>query len=147
KPPEGEGKTPAVWEGAPLVAGRRLWAAYARFEGGRVVHGIACFDPADATAAPDRPAWAADVCDSPAPTGGDARARHELLTLAGRNVVLCSNAGAVVALDAATGRRAWGFRYPRARKAEAGQSPDPAPAVYSAGIVFAAPADGDRVYY
>jgi len=147
KPPAGEGKSPAAWEGAPLVAGRRLWAAYARFEGGRVVQGVACFDPADGTTAPDRPAWTVDVCDSPASTGADARARHELLTLAGRNVVFCSNAGAVVALDATTGRRAWGFRYTRSRKADANHPPDPAPAVCCAGVVFVAPPDADRVYF
>jgi outer membrane protein assembly factor BamB len=145
KPP-GEGKPAAVWEGAPLVAGRRLWAAYARFEGGRVVHGVACYDPADATAGPPNLLWDAEVCDSPIPTGGDPRARHELLTLAGRNVVFCSNAGAVVALDAASGERAWGFRYPRTRKSDANRTPDPSPAVFAAGRVFAAPADGEHVY-
>src|SRR5581483_5228391 len=118
RPPAGDGKAPIVWEGAPLVAGRRMWAAYSRFEGGRVVHGIACFDPADPGEAPDRPAWAADVCDSPVSLGSEGRTRHELLTLAGRNVVFCSNDGAVIALDAATGRRAWGFRYPRSKKTD-----------------------------
>jgi outer membrane protein assembly factor BamB len=145
KPPPAEEKTAIAWEGAPLVAGRRMWAAYARFEGGRVVHGIACYDPADAASAPDRPAWTADVCDGSL-SAADGRARHELLTLAGRNVVFCSNAGAVVALDAATGRRAWGFRYPRVRKAEANLSPDPAPAVACGGRVFVAPADADCVH-
>lgn len=144
--PPGEGKGQVIWEGAPLVASRRMWAAYARFEGGRMIQGIECFDPADATSAPPRVAWSADVCDSPLPTSGDPRVRQELLTLAGRNVVFCSNAGAVVALDAVSGRRAWGFRYPRSRKADANRSPDPAPAVFAAGRVFVAPADADRVY-
>jgi outer membrane protein assembly factor BamB len=146
KPPVGEGKPPTAWEGAPLVAGRRLWAAYARFEGGRVIHGIACYDPADATVAPKNPAWAADICDSPPPSGSEGRPRQELLTLAGRNIVFCSNTGAVIAVDAMTGRRAWGFRYPRARKTNAHFLWDPSPAVACDGRVFVAPADGERVY-
>jgi hypothetical protein len=52
----------------------------------------------------------------------------------------------VIAVDAATGRRAWGFRYQRARKAPPGASNDPTPAVAFGGRVFVAPADGDRVY-
>jgi outer membrane protein assembly factor BamB len=148
EPPKGDDGVAGVWEGAPLVAGRRMWAAYARFEGGRVVHSIACYDPADSskeTGAP-RLTWAADVCDSPQPAAGEGRARQELLTLAGHNVIFNSNAGAVVALDAATGRRAWGFRYPRARKGDADRASDPSPAVASGGRVFVAPADGERVY-
>ena len=76
----------------------------------------------------------------------EGRSRHELLTLAGRNVVFCSNAGSVVALDAETGRRAWGFRYPRGRKADANRSADPAPAIAVGGRVFVAPTDADRIY-
>ncbi|MBA4190477.1 MAG: hypothetical protein C0467_21025 [Planctomycetaceae bacterium] len=144
-PPPGEGKAATVWEGPPLVAGRRMWTLHARFEGGRVVHGISCYDPADAATAPPL-AWSHDVCDSPLPTGGDPRARQELLTLAGRNVVFCSNNGAVVALDAISGKRAWGFRYPRSRKGDASRSPDPSPAVFACGRVFVAPVDADRVY-
>jgi outer membrane protein assembly factor BamB len=144
-PAPGDSKTPTAWEGAPLVAGRRMWAVHARFEGGRVVHGIDCYDPADAATAP-RLAWAADVCDSPLSTSGDPRSRQELLALAGRNVVFCSNTGAVVALDAVTGRRAWGFRYPRSRRADATRTPDPAPAVFAGGRLFVAPTDADRVY-
>ncbi|MBA4064430.1 MAG: hypothetical protein C0501_12100 [Isosphaera sp.] len=143
--PPGGGKAPTAWEGAPVVAGRRMWAAFARFEGGRVVHGVACYDPADAAIAP-APAWAAEVCDGPPPQSADPRVRHELVTLAGRHVVFLSNTGAVVALDAATGRRAWAFRYPRSRKADPTRSADPAPAVASGGRVFVAPADADRVY-
>jgi outer membrane protein assembly factor BamB len=145
-PPPEEEKVPASWEGAPLVAGRRLWAAYAKFEGGRVTHVLACYDPADPEKAPDRPAWVTELCDSPQPVSGPERTRQELLTLAGRHIVFCSNSGAVVAVDAATGRRAWGFRYPRARKPAPGASNDPAPAVAFAGRVFVAPADGERVY-
>lgn len=148
QPPKAEGKAAMVWEGAPLVADRRLWAVLARFEGGRVAHSVACYDPADSADAPDRPAWVTEVSDSPVSPGPEGRTRQELLTRAGRNVVFNSNGGAVVALDAATGRKAWGFRYPRAarRVGEANRSPDPAPPVAFGGRVFVAPADADRVY-
>lgn len=148
KPPAGEMKTPSVWEGTPVVAGRRMWAVVARFEGGRVNHAVACYDPADADDAPDRPAWVTEVSDSPLSPLEGGRPRHEFLTLAGRTVVFCSHAGVVVALDAATGRKAWAFRYPRAarRTGDAARSADPAPAVAAGGRVFVAPADADRVF-
>ena len=141
-PPE-DPKVPAVWEGAPVVSGRKLWAVYTKFDGARAVQVAACYDPADATDAPPRPAWTMELCDA---VQGNDRTRQELLTLAGRNLVFNSNSGAVVALDAATGRRAWGFRYPRAKKAAAGATSDPAPAVAFGGRVFVVPADGERVY-
>ena len=137
-----------VWEGAPLVARGRMWAALARFDGARVVHSIACFDPVDPDHAPDRAAWTVEVCDGALPPSGEGRPRQELLTLAGRTVVFCSNSGAVVAIDAATGRRSWAFKYPRAarRIADAARSPDPAPALAFGGRVFVAPADAEHVY-
>lgn len=144
-PPSLEEKSLVFWEGAPVVDDRRMWVAYAHFEAGRVVHGIACYDPCDSTSTPERPAWAVDVCDGPV-IGTEGRSRHELLTLAGRNVVLCSNTGAIVALDAATGQHAWAFRYARSHRLDSAHSPEAAPAVWSAGRLFIAPADADRVY-
>lgn len=148
-PPAGEGRT-AVWEGAPLVANGRLWAAFSRFEGGRISYSVACYDPADADIAPERPAWVAEVCDTPLHSALDSQARShaDLLTFAGRNVVFNSNAGAVIALDAESGRRAWGYGYPRAaRRIGTGMhAPNPAPAVFSGGRVFAAPTDADRAF-
>jgi outer membrane protein assembly factor BamB len=143
-PPEGP-KVTTVWEGAPLVSGRRLWAVYAKYEGGRVVHVVACYDPADTEKVPARPTWTAELCDSLL-SNTDTRTRQELLTLAGRNLVFCSNGGAVVAIDATTGKRSWGFRYPRSRKAMNTPTGDPAPVVAFGGRVFVAPADGEHVY-
>ncbi|MBX9579661.1 MAG: PQQ-binding-like beta-propeller repeat protein, partial [Gemmataceae bacterium] len=143
-PHPAEGKKTAAWEGAPLVAGGRLWAALARFEDGRAVHAVAGFDPADPDPPPEGPNWTTDVCDAPA--GAEARGRQELLTLAGRYVVFCSNTGAVVAVDAATGRRAWAFLYPRTTRRSESARPDPSPAVAADGRVFVAPADADRVF-
>src|SRR5262249_55972124 len=139
-----EEKLASAWEGAPLVSGRRLWAVYAKFEGGRIVHVAACYDPADTEKEPGRPAWTAELCDSPLPA--ERRTRQELLTLAGRHLVFCSNSGAVVAVDATTGKRSWGFRYPRLRKAVNNPTGDPAPVVAFGGRVFVAPADGEHIY-
>lgn len=144
-PPE-DPKVPAAWEGAPVVVGKRLWAVYAKFEGGRVIHVAVGYDPVEGDAEPQRPAWVTELCDSAQPVSDGGRTRQELLTLAGRHLVFCSNAGAVVALDAATGQRAWGFRYARSRKAAVHAGGDPSPAVAFGGRVFVAPADGECVY-
>ena len=141
-PPLVEGKAEAVWEGAPLIAGGRMWAAFAHASGGRMVQAIACYDPADPDVAPARPAWVAEACDSPMPA--NQQPRHNLLTLAGRHVVFCSNTGAVAAFDARTGQRAWGVQYPRTNRSVV--SVDPAAAVAFGGRVFAAPSDAARAY-
>ncbi len=144
-PPKGDDKTTTIWEGAPQVSGRKMWAAYARFEGGRIVHGIACYDPADANVEPEQ-RWVKDVCDSQTNATSDNRTRQELVTIVGRKVIFCSNTGVVVALDASTGARAWAFRYPRSSKINPNRSSDPASPVAYGGRVFVAPTDTDRVY-
>ncbi|HEY1375991.1 MAG TPA: PQQ-binding-like beta-propeller repeat protein, partial [Gemmataceae bacterium] len=56
--------------------------------------------------------------------------------------------GAVVALDAATGRRAWAVRYPQRESPLAAGTAgphDPAPAVYAGGRLYVSPADADHV--
>lgn len=132
--------------GPPLTANRRLWAVLARNEGGRVVHSVVCYEPSDSLEAPARPAWLTEICDaSPATTNGS-EMRRNTPTLAGRNVVVCSHAGAVVALDASTGRRAWAYRYARTASPGLTNLPDLAPPTYHAGRVFVAPADSDRVF-
>src|ERR1700687_4283093 len=69
---------------------------------------IACHDAANGALR-----WRQEVCDSPEYDEHPApRPRQHLLTLAGTQVVYCSHAGAIVALDALTGKRTWGVRYP-----------------------------------
>jgi outer membrane protein assembly factor BamB len=142
-PPE-EDKVATAWEGAPLIHNRRLWAVYAKFDAGRIIHTLACYDPADSEKPPLRPVWTVELCENTQPNLE--RTRHELLTLAGRNVVFCSNTGAIVAIDAISGRRAWAFRYPRSQKALSSAGNDPTPAVACDGRVFVAPADGEGIY-
>ncbi|MCS6864923.1 MAG: PQQ-binding-like beta-propeller repeat protein [Gemmataceae bacterium] len=142
-PPEDD-KVATAWEGAPVVHNRRLWAVYAKFDAGRITHTLACYDPADTDKPPVRPQWTVDLCENTPSTLE--RSRHELLTLAGRNLVFSSNNGAIVAVDATTGRRRWAFRYPRTQKALSSAGNDPAPAVASDGRVFVAPVDGECIY-
>lgn len=131
-------EVPAAWEGSPIAAHGRIFAAFARFEGTRIIHAIACYDDP-----PTKPRWVTDVSDSPA---GEPRSRHELLTLAGGNLIFCSNTGAIVAVNADTGKPAWAKKYPRAERT--GLSTvvrDLNPPVAAEGRVFIAPTDGDQI--
>ena len=65
------------------------------------------------TRAASRPCWRTAVCETSESRVGESRYRHHLLTLAGTQIVYCTHNGAVVAIDALTGRRNWAIRYPR----------------------------------
>src|SRR5438270_6189980 len=142
-----------MFEGSPVVHDGRVYIAVTRFAGVTATTSIACYD-ADTGA----PCWRnpVEVCQA----RGDAKDKdpredrkhqrfsHHLLTLAGGDLVYGSHSGAVIALDAASGRRAWATRYPSRgeRRGEAGGlSRDLCPCVYAGGRVFAAPADLDRI--
>ena len=140
-PPVSKG-TIAGWEGSPVVVGGRVYAAFAKFEGTRTAHAIACFDDP-----PGKPVWVADVSDAPNAAIAENRTRHELLAFAGGNLILCPNAGVIAAVDAASGKPAWGFRYPPSDRTPATTGPrDVCPPVSADGRVFIAPTDSDRVY-
>lgn len=139
-PPPTPADTSATWEAAPVAAEGRLYAAFARGDGTRVVHAVACFtDPPS-----EVPIWVAELCDAGAPTAP--RYRPEPLTLAGGNLVYCSHTGVAVALDIHTGRPTWAFRYPRANRPLPSATHDVCPAVSADGRVFLAPADADHVF-
>jgi outer membrane protein assembly factor BamB len=141
----GADKAPAFFEGAPLVHGGRVYIALSRVVGRRVVTSIVCYDTQG------RQRWTREVCDCPEfeDNGNGPRYRQHLLTLAGGQIVYCSHAGAIVAVDAWTGQPTWAVRYPSRgpHTAENGPSPrDLTPALYADGCVFAAPLDCDRVF-
>jgi outer membrane protein assembly factor BamB len=155
-------RTPAVFEGAPVVAGGRAYIAATHFAGGQTITEVHCYPLEAKDAAPPR--WKQRVCATQELRPGQRRYRQHLLTLAGPNLVYCSHSGAVVALDAATGRLAWALRYPsrgtmqppdketvEATAAPAGPEPDQlsardlAPCLYAGGRLYAAPADYDRL--
>ena len=128
------------WEGAPVVVDGAVIAAYRRFdERGRLVHGIAGY--------PENPN-AKTHLNTEIAEGDASRAnghRQELLALAGNKVVFTTHTGLTIALERNTGRTAWAFRNPPATKPTLALR-DLSPPVYSAGKIFIAPTDGDRIF-
>jgi outer membrane protein assembly factor BamB len=138
----GDGKdtySPAYWEGAPVVSDDQIYVARTKTDKSRSITSIECLH-ADS----GRLLWQKEVCFAP----DTEHRRPHLLTLAGRNLVHASDSGAIVALDAATGKRIWARRY-QGRKPQIETSDSSprglAPAVYHHGRVFAAPADFDGI--
>lgn len=139
-PPAADGT--AAWEGAPAFAGGRLYAAFVRAENNRLVHAVACY----ADAAPGKPLWVADVCDTDANRAAGGKHRHEVLAVAGGHVLFASHTGLTVALDAGTGKPAWAFRNPPPARPWPAAHADLCPPLAAGDTVFVAPADGDGVY-
>jgi outer membrane protein assembly factor BamB len=146
-----EANPASVFEGAPVVRDGRAYIAATRVEKGQTITSIHCY-PIRTDDTP-RPIWRKDICSTQELGPKERRFRHHLLTLAGPRLVYCSHSGAIAALDADTGRRAWAVRYPpRSNEAllagsvEGNGGPrDLVPCVYSAGRIYAAPADSDRI--
>ena len=132
----------AAWEAAPVVEAGRLYAAFVRESAGGLVTSVACYPLLDTT--PERPLWVSTIADVRPPERAEPRHRAEPLTLAGGLLTYCTHTGSVVALDAATGRTAWAYQYPRLAKPPSAYR-DLNPPVMHAGRVFAAPTDADRV--
>jgi len=134
-----------AWEGTPLIHHKAVYVALSRIRGNRTATAICCFEAQTGLLR-----WEQEVCEAvefseTAPP----RCRNHLLTLAGPNVVYCSNAGAVVALDAATGNHVWAVRYAsRGLKTREGQrSPrDLCPPLAAGHRIVLAPADIDRLF-
>jgi outer membrane protein assembly factor BamB len=133
-----------LFEGAPLVARGLIWIATTRYNGNRSVTAIDCYSADDSSAPPLR--WRCDVCETSDVKAGQPRYRHHLLTLAGTQIVYCTHTGAVVAVDALTGRRNWAIRYPR-RRSENGEVKlhDLTPVLFAGGRLYVAPADSDTL--
>jgi outer membrane protein assembly factor BamB len=132
-----------VFEGAPVACDDRVYIAATRVAKARAVTNVSCYDASRG----DKPLWQQDVCDLPEPRGSESRYHHQLLTLAGPQLVYCSHAGAIIALDALSGRRSWAVRY-SGRSERTDDEPPPrdlAPCVYAEGRLYVAPADSDRL--
>src|SRR5262249_1171146 len=118
-----------------------------RFEGRQAIAAIECYDAEGAEGRSEPPArrwrqeiWSAESGSEPA------RQRHDLLTVAGPNVVYCTHSGAIVALDGAGARRAWAYRSPRVGRIPALTLPrDLCPCISAEGRLYSAPADSDRI--
>ncbi len=134
---------PRLYEGAPLVRDGLLYVAVTRFAGNQAVTAVECH-AADRDGA--APLWSQDVVAARDESPREARPRHLLLTAAGPNVVCGTHSGAVVALDALTGRRAWAARYPSGAQTRPGGARVPhdlVPCLYDGVRVYAAPSDCD----
>jgi outer membrane protein assembly factor BamB len=135
-----------IWfEGSPLVHDGRVFAALSKRAGGRIVTSIVCYDTLG------RQRWAREVCDCPEREDAALAPRDplHLLTWTGGQIVYCSHAGAIVAVDAWTGQPTWGVRYAPNDSAAMRLAPparDLAPCVCADGCVYAAPSDTNSVF-
>jgi outer membrane protein assembly factor BamB len=135
-----------AFDGAPVAAGARLFAAMRRNDIRPQVH-VACFD-----ATTGRMRWRRFVCAAETPAhGAMAECAQTLLTLAGGAIYVNTNLGAVASLDAENGRINWVRLYPRDRKGDfrhldAHWQRDLNPCLFDHGRLFVAPADSPKVY-
>jgi outer membrane protein assembly factor BamB len=135
-------ETETSWEGSPLVTGGQVFIARTGTDKG--ITSVDCHDADDGHLR-----WRRQICQSAADWGtGAGGPRNHLLTLAGTNLIYCSDAGVLVALEAPTGRRTWAYRY-SSRGFKTDDS-DPStrgltPVIYDSGRVYAAPADCDAI--
>lgn len=131
------------FEGAPVVAEGRVHAALTSFVGERALTTLACYDAETGAAR-----WRQEVCRTQELKEGEVRHRHHLLTLAEGYLVYCSHSGAIVALEAATGRRSWSVRYTSRGPRLPDRDPSPralTPVLCAAGRLYVAPLDYDRI--
>jgi outer membrane protein assembly factor BamB len=132
------------FEGTPLVRQGRAYVALSRLAGKRVVTALQCYD------GEGRLRWSRDVCDCPEfEDHAVPPHRPHLLTWAGGQLVYCSHAGAVVAVEPWTGKALWAVRYPSRGPLTADGEPSPrdlAPCLYADGRVHVAPLDSDRLF-
>jgi hypothetical protein len=130
--------TPASWEGAPVWHQQRIYATFSRNQGNRIVTALACFEDL-----PNDPVWVTDLVEC-SPALLEKQNRHELLTLAGDQLIYCSHTGAVVAVDIHSGKPNWSVRYAKS-KAKASVARDIAPVVSDGGRLFIAPNDSENL--
>lgn len=133
----------SFFEGAPLVAEGRVHCAFTSFVGERALTTLVCYDAETGALR-----WRQEVCRTQELKEGEVRQRHHLLTMAGNQVVYCSQSGAIISLDAATGRRLWSVRYPSRGPRLPEREPSPrglTPVVCADGRLYVAPLDLDRI--
>ena len=133
-----------VFEGAPVVAGDRLFIA-ARTGGSMLRSTVYCFD-----ARTGRKLWARLVCESPQSGRYYDRldSAQSLITVGQGLAFYATNLGAVAALDVSTGEIRWVWTYPRKRPSYYSRQtmrPTVRAAIYDTGRLFVAPADAERI--
>lgn len=131
-----------LFDGAPVVSEGRVFIARASFAAGRAVTAIDCYHAGTGTRL-----WRQPVFETVSLKETEPRYQPLMLTVSGSQVFICSQTGAVVALEALTGRRAWTLLYPT-RKTTADGLPSPRdlmPPLAAGGKLFIAPADYDHI--
>jgi outer membrane protein assembly factor BamB len=143
-----------MFEGAPLVHDGQVYIALSHVLGRRTQTSIACYHARTGSLRWSREVCEADEFDEPPVP----RTQHNLLTLAGPNIVYASHSGAVVALDAASGQRIWAMRYltspaaspPGELQARGAvtqpRSPEAGPCVFADQRLYVAPQDTNRLF-
>jgi outer membrane protein assembly factor BamB len=135
-----------VFEGAPVVGYGCVFIAESRLAGDQIQTTLDCYD-ADS----GKLRWQTEVCSSPQDPlreRGRLRWRQHLVTLAGYTLYYCAHSGAIVAVDALTGRHLWGIRYSRqVHPTVFGKAPprDLSPCLYAGCRLYVAPLDSDHL--
>ncbi len=140
-PPKSDKESAAVFDGAPLVRDGKLFAIVWRQTGGAATTSIVCYQVGGSDGSPEL-LWQREAGFSLAGTDLPA---HDLLTLAGPNIVFCTNAGNIVAFDAVSGKPRWEYRYSRSERRPPPAGRDLCPCLFDGSHIFAAPADTDRL--
>lgn len=134
-----------IFEGAPLVHAERLYVTAWRFGGGDPTRIVVCYRGLGRREPPEV-AWEREIGRVPRPLTNEPPVRHEVLTLAGNNVVFGSNAGSIVAIDGRTGKPAWEYRYTTSERRAPPVGRDLTPCQFDGFRIYAAPNDSDRLF-
>lgn len=138
-----------TFDGSPVCDGARIYVAMRRRDPARVQLHVACFE-----ATSGRRLWRTQVASRDHWGDGSAiEISHTLLTLANERVYVNTNMGAVAALNAEDGHLRWVLSYPRSPpqpedvdKSDRHYFREVNPCVVKHGLVYAAPADCDRIF-
>lgn len=129
------------FEGTPIIHDGKLFVAATRVDNNRATTEVACYNP---TGQSPQLIWRQDILE----TGPDAvdRSSHLLLCAADGLIVCGPYNGAIVALDAENGSRAWAHRYSHIAAGNSrptSKQPSLNPCIAADGKLFAAPDDYD----
>jgi outer membrane protein assembly factor BamB len=135
----------SAFEGTPVVRDGLVFVAHSRFKGAHTLTSLVCYRAEDGAGQ-----WRQEVCvTAEFKLDASPRYRHHLLTLAGPNLIYCSHAGTIVAVEAVTGRLAWALRYPSQHSGSSGEGiscRDLGACCYHADRVYVAPSDSNTLY-
>lgn len=140
-----EDKTNGFFAGPPLLHHGRVWAAYHEWQGPRLFIGIGSLSL-------ETGQWltSGTLCEAPRLSPGrEGRRQPIVLSAAGPVIVCATQAGAVVGVDASSGKPVWALRYPSQgpwNRLGTPSTRDLAAPVCSLGRVYVAPQDCDFLF-